>query len=572
MQLLEHFKELTVHPKNVSKLYDLILQFGIEGKLTKAWREQNPTKHSKDDINESIQNDIQLFRKRKRSRNSIIPESIESIDLPYETADSWNWFRIGEIIDIVGGSQPPKGKFIYTESEGYTRLVQIRDFKSDLNKVYVPTELAKRPFNEEDIMIGRYGPPVFQILRGLSGTYNVALMKATPMTKQITKDYLFYLLKEPRIQKIIIDESERTAGQSGLRKPLLDSIPISIPSLEEQKAIVATVNQLFKEVEALEEQTKATVQLKQDFVTSALQELATGDTVTEWSFLQEHFKTFFTEKSAVKKLRESILQLAVQGKLTKHWRESRKLSGQGVESATVLLERIKTEKEQLIIDKKIKKEKPLPEIPEEEIPYALPEGWVWCRMQSIFKDLRYGTSKKCGYGLGSNPVLRIPNIKNGQVDMSDLKTTNLSAKEIADLSLSEGDMLIIRSNGSESIVGRTAVISSVGIGSSFAGYLMRLQIFNNDIDCKYLHTVLETPMLRRLIEGPLRTTSGVKNINSTEVSRLIIPLPPFEEQKAIVEKVNALMGLCDRLEQEIEHSTTQVEQLMQSCLKEVFEG
>src|SRR5690606_31291705 len=96
---------------------------------------------------------------------------------------------------------------------------------------------------------------------------------------------------------------------------------IPIPPLEEQKAIVDIVNQLFAEVEKLEQQTKVRLQLKEDFVTSALQRLANGDTATGWAFLQEHFKTFFTEKSAVKKLRESILQLAVQGKLTRAFRE-----------------------------------------------------------------------------------------------------------------------------------------------------------------------------------------------------------------------------------------------------------
>jgi type I restriction enzyme S subunit len=83
--------------------------------------------------------------------------------------------------------------------------------------------------------------------------------------------------------------------------------------------------------------------------------------------------------------------------------------------------------------------------------------------------------------------------------------------------------------------------------------------------------VLASPFIRQLIEGPIRTTSGVKNINSTEISQLLIPLCSLEEQKAIVSKVNALMGLCDSLEKEIEQNTQQVEDLMQSCLREVFE-
>ena len=106
-----------------------------------------------------------------------------------------------ELVHFQGGSQPPKSTFIYAPREGYTRLVQIRDFKSDANLTFVPTEKANRPFSEDDVMIGRYGPPVFQILRGLSGTFNVALMKASPKSDEISNDFLFLLLQESQIRR-----------------------------------------------------------------------------------------------------------------------------------------------------------------------------------------------------------------------------------------------------------------------------------------------------------------------------------------------------------------------------------
>ena len=93
-------------------------------------------------------------------------------------------------------------------------------------------------------MIGRYGPPVFQILRGLKGTYNVALMKGSPLEEVLRKDFLYYLLQEPRIQRTVIAESERTAGQSGVRKELLHSFIVGLPPLKEQKRIVAKVDEL----------------------------------------------------------------------------------------------------------------------------------------------------------------------------------------------------------------------------------------------------------------------------------------------------------------------------------------
>lgn len=106
-------------------------------------------------------------------------------------------------------------------------------------------------------MIGRYGPPVFQILRGLSGTYNVALMKAAPKTKFLSKNFLFYLLQEPRIQERVIRDSDRTAGQSGVRKPLLESFIVGIPPVAEQRRIVVKVGELMALVDALETQLTA---------------------------------------------------------------------------------------------------------------------------------------------------------------------------------------------------------------------------------------------------------------------------------------------------------------------------
>ena len=188
-------------------------------------------------------------------QNSEVPFSPE--ELPYELPNGWVWKRLGNLVEFIGGSQPPKSKFIYAPRDGYTRFIQIRDFKSDANLTFIPTALANRPFKEDDVMIGRYGPPVFQILRGLSGTYNVALMKAEPISKLISKDFLFYLLLEPRIQDRVIAESDRTAGQSGVRKPLLHSFVVAIPPLAEQRRIVAKVEQLMALVDALETQLAA---------------------------------------------------------------------------------------------------------------------------------------------------------------------------------------------------------------------------------------------------------------------------------------------------------------------------
>ncbi|MBP8885836.1 MAG: restriction endonuclease subunit S [Flavobacterium sp.] len=266
------------------------------------------------------------------------------------------------------------------------------------------------------------------------------------------------------------------------------------------------------------------------------------------------------------KLRQAILQDAISGKLSEEWRKL----NLGVEPANHLLKKIKAEKEGLIKQKKIKTEKKLHIITPDIIPFEIPENWVWCRMQNILKDIRYGTSKKCDYGLGDSPVLRIPNIKNGKIDLSDLKSTNLSVKELKDLSLEEGDLLIIRSNGSKNLVGRSAVIADIGVGYSFAGYLIRINIFKKFIDSSYIYSVLESPMTRMAIEFPLTTSSEVKNINSIEISKLVIPIPPLEEQKIIVTNISKLLSRCDEIEKEIFINKEISEKLIQSVLNELL--
>jgi type I restriction enzyme S subunit len=254
------------------------------------------------------------------------------------------------------------------------------------------------------------------------------------------------------------------------------------------------------------------------------------------------------ELTGIKKLRGLILQLAVMGKLVQQ--------NPADEPASVLLEKIAKEKAQLIADKKIKKQKPLPVITDEEKPFELPNGWEIARFYTLFQDLKYGTSKKSEYLTKGSPVLRIPNVVKGYVDSSDLKYSELSDKELDDLKLNSGDLLLIRSNGSLSIVGSCAVVGSEHVGFSYAGYLVRVRLNSALYEPNFIGLVLSSKLVREQIEKPIRSTSGVKNINSTEISRLIMPIVPLAEQHRIVAKVDELMALCEQLKARLRDAQT----------------
>lgn len=144
--------------------------------------------------------------------------------------------KLGEVCDFVGGSQPPKSEFLDFEEEGYVRLIQTRDYKTNNFKTYIPKESTKKFCGKSDIMIGRYGPPIFQILRGLEGAYNVALMKAIP-SEEIGNEYLFYFLKQESLFQYIDQLSPRTGGQTGVDVPMLKEYPILLPEIEYQRKV-----------------------------------------------------------------------------------------------------------------------------------------------------------------------------------------------------------------------------------------------------------------------------------------------------------------------------------------------
>jgi type I restriction enzyme, S subunit len=186
---------------------------------------------------------------------------------------SWTEATLGKICSFHGGAQPPKSTFQAVPSPESIRFIQIRDYKSDNHLVYIPKNLAKRFCSATDVMIGRYGPPLFQILRGIEGAYNVALIKALPNEILISKDYLYFFLRNRSILKYIVDSSARAAGQIGLNKETIEPYPIRYPSLEQQAELVSKLElaeQKAVELEGLYQSKVTTLaELKQSLLQKA---------------------------------------------------------------------------------------------------------------------------------------------------------------------------------------------------------------------------------------------------------------------------------------------------------------
>lgn len=195
--------------------------------------------------------------------------------------EDWVDSTLGDVCTFHGGSQPPKALFSSEKTTENIRLIQIRDYKSDKYIVYIPKEKARKFCNDTDVMIGRYGPPLFQILRGIDGAYNVALMKAAPNESLISKDFLFYFLKNGKILRYINMASNRAAGQIGLNKATLEPYPISFPSVEEQQEIVLKLKGLYLETQRLEALYQQKIDALNELKQSLLQKAFAGELTAE---------------------------------------------------------------------------------------------------------------------------------------------------------------------------------------------------------------------------------------------------------------------------------------------------
>ena len=184
----------------------------------------------------------------------------------------WLNCSVGEWIDFQGGSQPDKSCFRSSPKPGFVRLIQIRDYKTDKFETYIPSSLARRFCSADDIMIGRYGPPIFQILRGLAGAYNVALIKAKPRP-EVYPDFAYYFLTQEKLFAFIEKLSQRSSGQTGIDLKELKSYPLPLPpTMEEQKAVARALKDADALIESLEQLIAKKRQIKQ----GAMQALLSG--------------------------------------------------------------------------------------------------------------------------------------------------------------------------------------------------------------------------------------------------------------------------------------------------------
>ncbi|MGR5274117.1 restriction endonuclease subunit S [Vibrio alginolyticus] len=467
---------------------------------------------------------------QKRNKCLLVEGSYtHELKIPY----SWEFARFNEVIEIVGGSQPPKSDFMDKPEGDCVRLIQIRDYKSDNNIVYIPRGKAKRFVASDEVMIGRYGPPIFQILRGLEGAYNVALMKAKPRDGIFSNDYLYYYLSNKNIYNYVESASDRTAGQSGVNKKHLEQYPVGVPPLAEQNRIVEKLDEVLAQVD--------TIKARLDGIPDLL-----------------------------KRFRQSVLASAVSGKLTEEWRGDREMV-----PAYELLKSINIEREKAYLAEielgnkdtkrllsKVKKHNPdLPTI-------KLPINWQWTSFMSSMDKVVDCHNKTAPYIDEGIPLIRTPDIRNGKISLEGAmyisqETYDYWSRRCPPAS---GDIIFTR----EAPMGEAGIVPD-NVTLCMGQRMMLLRPNKKYLDPKYvLLNILSLSFQERM--GAQAIGTGVKHLRVADVESLSYPLAPLEEQKEIVRLVDQYFAFAETIEAQVKKAQARVDNLTQSILAKAFRG
>jgi len=480
-----------------------ILQYAIQGKLV----EQRPEEGNAEELYKHIQKEKQTLIKEGKIKKEKSLAEITEDEIPFDIPQSWKWVKHNDLFEIVGGSQPPKSNFKEYPEEGDVRLYQIRDYGETPVPIYVDKKLVSKFTKKGDILLARYGGSLGKVFWAKEGAYNVALAKIVMLykTELIDKNFLYYYYLAPLYQNFV--KGSNRAAQGGFNKDDLNNLLFPLPPLAEQYRIVAKIEKLLPFVDRY---------------------AASYDKL-------EQFNAKFPED-----MKKSILQYAIQGKLV----EQRPEEG----SAEELYKAIQEEKQKLIKEGKIKKEKPLAEITEDEIPFDIPESWRWVRFAE------FGSYKKGPFGSALTKSMFVPKWKD-TIKVYEQKnaiqkdatlgeyyiTKEYYEKSMTGFEVHSGDVIV----SCAGTIGETFIMPDNIEKGIINQALMRMQLMPS-VYKPYFLLFFDVVLKKNAIKSS--KGSAIKNIPPfDELKAYLVPLPPLAEQHRIVAKIEELLPYCDRL-------------------------
>ena len=480
-----------------------ILQYAIQGKLV----EQRPEEGTGEELYQQMQTDKQtLIREKKIKKEKPLPDIIDD-EIPFDVPESWKWVKVGNVGSWSSGATPSRTNPAYYGgsipwlktgdlNDGF--IQEVPEYITDL--ALEKTSLRLNPIGS--VLMAMYGATIGKLgILEIPVTTNQACCACIPYAGMNNK-YLFYYLMSMRQSYIGMAEG---GAQPNISKEKIVNSLIPLPPAEEQRRIVAKIEEILPYV---------------DRYAAAYEKL-------------EQFNAKFPED-----MKKSILQYAIQGKLV----DQRSEEGTGEE----LYRQIQAEKKRLIKEGKIKKEKPLPEIAEDEIPFDIPESWRWVRFSEIMSTMSTGPFgsmlHKTDYIEKGIPLVNPANMVNGKIVPSDKMMISEATRRRLSSYILHAGMIVLGRRGE---MGRCAVVTEkedgwlCGTGSFFMEPSMSLYVY-------YVVSLFSSPYVKFYLGGESVGTT-MSNLNHTILSKMPIPLPPLAEQKRIVAKLEEILPLCERL-------------------------
>ena len=475
-------------------LREKILDLAMRGKLVK----QDPNDEPASVLLEKIKAEKEQLIKEKKIKKSKLLPPISDEEKPFEIPDSWEWVRLGDIGAWAAGATPSRkhpeyyGGTIPWLKTGDLNDGIVNETSEKITELGVKNSSVK--VNEPgNVLIAMYGATIGKL--GIVGNQELVTNQACcgcSLFDGVHNWYLFYYLLASR--KRLIDLGSGGA-QPNISKNKIEKFTFPLPPLEEQSRIAAKIAQLFALLRKVESSTQ------------------------QYAKLQTLLKS-------------KVLDLAMRGKLIKQ--------DPNDEPASVLLEKIKAEKAELVKEKKIKKSKPLPEITDDEKPFDIPDSWEWGRLGDICLSnigLTYKPSQK-----SEKPTKTII-LRANNVEANELNKENVIFLDIDNLKekyyLKENDILMAVRSGSKRLVGKSAVVTPQFVGFSFGAFMSKIRILS--ANSWYVDYFLNSAAFRSQL-GDANTTT-INQITQGMINNFVLPLPPLSEQNRIAAKIAQLFAL-----------------------------
>ena len=545
-QFLAEFKHIASAPSGIKKLRGMILLLAISGRLIPSI--------STDNIH-SLLNEIriqwELTNDSTSSRKTHLPSSVLPSDLFVDAPSHWVRMQLREVGRIIGGGTPSTeiSTYFSSDNSGIIWLTPADLYNN--KKKYVTSSrrhLTVKGLENSSAQLMPRGTVLFSsrapigyvAIAGCELATNQGFKSIVPIVAEMSEFIYLYL------KAIAPFVEERASGTTfkEVSGKVVSSLPIAFPSLEEQKRIVAKVDELMALCDKLEAQQREREALCKLTLLKTLDALVLARDGNElhvaWQRLQAGFHALNDSPESVSVLKKTIFDLAIQGNLS--------APSEGDISVTQILSEIDETRKQQGNDRG-KARILLDSIDNLDRPFEIPSHWQWVRLDQLAQLVEYGTSQKAHEETRGIPVLRMGNLSDGQITYSNLKYVNDDIDELPRLFLKTNDLIFNRTNSYE-LVGKMSIFEGESDTFTFASYLIRVTLFLPWVNPYYINMYFQSTLCRRFqIEPNITVQTNQANFNGTKLKAVLIPLPPLEEQNRIIKLVNILIPLCDQLEQ-----------------------